>query len=115
MSYLKPAAKAVLLGALSFGLAAGIGATDLPSSYVFALLLSVALCPALLGFIGGRWLALGAVGTLVGINFLPVVVALDARFHLGQPVGFSWLLVSVAFAWAGWRLGRRTHPAAHPE
>jgi len=58
-----------------------------------------------------RWLRLGAAATLAGIDFLPVAVALDARFHLGQPVGFGWLTVSIAVAWAGWRLGRRGAPA----
>lgn len=110
MSSIKFAAKLVLLAALSFGAAAAVGATGLQGSYAFALVVSVALCPALLGFIGGKWLRLGAAATLVGINFLPVVMALDARFHLGHPAGFGWLLASFAFAWAGWRLGRR--PAA---
>jgi len=107
--WLKTAAKTVLLGALAFGLAAGVGATDLPKSYFFALLLSVALCPGLLGFAGAR-LSLGALPTLIGINFLPVVMALDQRFHLGQPTSFGWLLGSFVFAWAGWRLGKRSLP-----
>ena len=100
-----------LLGALAFALAAGIGATAVPDSYILALILSVALCPALLGFIGGRWLALGATATLAGINLIPVLMALDQRFHLGEPTGFGWLLLSFVFAWGGWRLGRRAPPA----
>ena len=103
----------LLLGALAFGLAAGIGATDLPNSYVFALLFSVALCPGLLGFAGAR-LALGPAATLVGINFLPVLMALDQRFHLGQPTNFGWLVASFAFAWGGWRLGRWAGPPKAP-
>ena len=110
MSWVKAAAKTVLLGALAFGVAAGFGATDLPNSYILAFLVSVALCPALLGFIGGKWLRLGAATTLLGINFLPVVMALDARFHLGAPTGFGWLLTSFIFAWTGWRLGRGIPP-----
>jgi hypothetical protein len=110
MALLKSAAKAILLGAIAFGLALGIGATSLPDSYVLSLAVSVALCPALLGFIGSRWLRLGAAGTLLGINFLPVLNDLDQRFHLGQPVNFIWLLASIAFAWGGWRLGRRPPP-----
>ena len=108
------AAKVALLGALAFGLAAGVGATDAPNSYLLALSVSVVLCPALLGFIGGRWLSLGAAATLVGINFLPVLTALDQRFRLGEPAPFGWLLISFVFAWAGWRLGRRAAPAAAP-
>ena len=115
MSRLKSAAKIVLLGALAFGLAAGIGATSLPDSYLLSLLFSVALCPGILGFIGAR-LSLRAPATLIGINFLPVLMALDQRFHLGRPTDFGWLLVSFVFAWAGWRLGRRAPPpSAHPE
>jgi hypothetical protein len=106
MNRLKIAAKTVLLAALSFAAAAGVGATSLPNSYALSLLVSVALFPAFLGFLGGKWLRLGAAATLVGINFLPVVMALDARFHLGEPAGFGWLLASIAVAWAGWRLGR---------
>ena len=107
MARLKTAAKIVLLGALAFGLAAGVGATDLPNSYALALLVSVALCPALLGFIGARGLSLGPAATLAGINLLPVLVALDQRFHLGEPTNVGWLLASFVFAWAGWRLGRK--------
>ena len=107
MVRLKTAAKAILLAALSFGLAAGIGATALSNSYVLALLFSVAACPALLGFIGARGLSLGAAATLAGINLLPVLVALDSRFHLGEPTNFGWLLASFVFAWAGWALGRK--------
>jgi hypothetical protein len=107
MSRLAAAAKVLLLGALAFGLAAAVGATSLPDSYVLALIVSVALCPALLGFTGGRWLKLGQVGTLFGINFLPVLMALDQQFHLGVPTNFGWLIASIAFAWGGWRLGRR--------
>jgi hypothetical protein len=110
MSRLISAAKIVLLGALAFALAAGVGATSIPDSYVLALVLSVALCPALLGFIGGRWLALGAAGTLFGINLIPVLMALDQRFHLGEPTGFGWLMASFVFAWAGWRLGKWSLP-----
>jgi hypothetical protein len=55
-------------------------------------------------------LSLGALPTLIGINFLPVVMALDQRFHLGQPTSFGWLLGSFVFAWAGWRLGKRSLP-----
>lgn len=97
----------VLLAALSFGAAAGVGATGVQGSYAFAILVSVILCPALLGITGARWLRLGAASTLLGINFLPLVMAVDARFHLGEPVDFWWLLASFAFAWAGWRMGRR--------
>jgi hypothetical protein len=111
MSLLKSAAKLVLLGALAFGLAAAVGATSLPDSYLPALAVSVALCPGLLGFIGGRFLSLGPTATLTGINLLPVLMALDQRFHLGQPTGFGWLLGSFVFAWAGWRLGRRATAA----
>ena len=114
MSWVQAAAKTVLLGALAFGLAAGFGATDLPNSYAVALGFSVVLSPALLGFLGGRWLRLGATGTLVGINLLPVVMALDSRFHLGEPVGFGWLGATFVFAWAGWWLGRRTLPPEAP-
>jgi hypothetical protein len=110
MSRLKAAAKVVLLGVLAFALAAGAGATNAPDSYALALFLSVALCPAVLGFIGGRPLALGAAATLVGINLLPVLMALDQRFHLGEPTGFGWLLGSFVFAWAGWRLGKWSLP-----
>jgi hypothetical protein len=97
----------ILLAALAFGLAAGVGVTELADSYVLALLVSVALCPALLGHVGGRWLSLGAAQTLIAINFLPVLVALDQRFHLGEPTDVGWLVVSFVFAWAGWRFGRR--------
>jgi len=107
MSRLKVAGKTVLLGALSFAVAAAVGVTRLPDSYVLSLLASVVLCPVLLGFVGGKALGLGAAATLIGIDFLPVVMALDARFHLGEPGGFGWLAVSVGFAWLGWRLGRR--------
>ena len=113
MSRLRTTAKIVLLGALAFALAAGIGATDLPNSYLFALLFSVALCPGLLGYAGAR-LSLGPIATLFGINFLPVLMALAQRFHLGQPANFGWLLASFVFAWAGWRLGRRAAPAEAP-
>ena len=106
MSRLASAARIALLGALAFGLAAGLGATGLPDSYLLALAVSVVLCPAILGFIGGRWLSLGAAATLVGINFLPVLMALDQRFHLGEPADFRWLLASFVFAWTGWKLGR---------
>jgi hypothetical protein len=114
VSWLKSAAKTVLLGALAFGLAAGVGATSLPDSYLLSLAVSVAACPSLLGFIGGRWLSLGAAATLLGINFLPVLMALDQRFHLGLPTGFGWLGASFVFAWAGWRLGRRAAPPEAP-
>jgi hypothetical protein len=110
MSRLKWAAKIVLLGALAFGLAAGIGATALPNSYALSLAVSVALCPALLGFIGARSLSLGAAATLTGINLLPVLMALDQRFHLGEPTGFGWLAASFVFAWAGWKLGKWSRP-----
>ena len=111
MPRLRSAAKVLLLGALAFGLAAAVGATSVADSYLLALILSVALCPALLGFIGGRWLALGAAATLVGINALPLLMALDQRFHLGEPTGFGWLLLSFVFSWAGWKLGARAAPA----
>src|SRR5665213_1526148 len=107
MSRLRSTAKVVLLGALAFILAAGVGATDLPDSYLLALAVSVVLCPALLGFVGARGLRLGAAATLIGINFLPVLVTLDERFRFGQPAPFGWLLASFLPAWAGWRLGRR--------
>ncbi|HEX4047333.1 MAG TPA: hypothetical protein VH309_05840 [Elusimicrobiota bacterium] len=94
-------------------MAAAIGATPLPGSYALSLLFSVVLCPALLGLVGGRWLRLGPIATLVGINFMPVVMALDQRFHLHAPMGFGWLLASFVFAWGGWRLGRRA-PAEEP-
>ncbi|HXS99918.1 MAG TPA: hypothetical protein VN915_04545 [Elusimicrobiota bacterium] len=106
MSWLKVAGRTVLLGALSFALAAAVGATNLPDFYALSVVVSVILCPALLGFIGGRGLKLSPAATLLGINFLPVVMALDARFHLGEPGGFGWLLASFLFAFAGWRLGR---------
>jgi len=107
---LKTAAKIVLLGALALGLAAGVGATSMPDSYILSFAVSVALCPALLGFIGSRWLSLGAAATLIGINFLPVLMALDQRFHLKEPTDFGWLLTSFIFAWGGWKLGRRSLP-----
>lgn len=107
MRWILTAAKTVLLAAIAFAVAAVVGATGLQESYTLALPVSVVLCPMLLGFIGGRWLQLGPIATLVGIDFLPIVMALDARFHLGEPVGFGWLALSVVFAWLGWRLGRR--------
>lgn len=107
MTFLKTAAKTILLGALAFALAALVGQTSLPTSFALSLAVSVALSPALLGFLGGWWLRLGPVATLAGIDFLPVLMALDARFHLGQPTDFGWLLVSFVFAGAGWFLGRR--------
>jgi hypothetical protein len=91
---------------MAFGVAAGVGATGIQDSYLLALFVSVVLCPSIFGFIGGKWLRLGATTTLLGINLLPVVMALDARFHLGEPTGFGWLLTSCVFAWSGWRLGR---------
>ncbi len=106
MSWLKTAAKTVGLGALAFLLALGVGATSIPNTFVLALLVSVGLCPLLLGFVGARVLALGPAATLVGINFLPVLNALDQRFHLQEPARFDWLLISMGVAWAGWRLGR---------
>lgn len=107
MPWLRTVAKTVILAGLAFLLAFLVGLTPAQDSYGLALAVSVALCPALLGVIGGRWLQLGPIATLVGIDLLPVVMALDARFHLGEPVGFGWLAASAAFAWLGWRLGRR--------
>jgi hypothetical protein len=106
MSRLKTAAKTVGLGALAFVLAMGVGATGIPNTFVLALIVSVGLCPLLLGFVGARGLGLGPVATLVGINFLPVLMALDQRFHLQEPARFDWLLISMGVAWVGWRLGR---------
>jgi hypothetical protein len=108
MSRLKTAGKTLLLGLFSFAVAAIVGLTPIPSLYFLALLVSVILCPALLGFVSGGWLGLGPAATLLGINFLPVVFAIDSRFHLGEPAGFGWLAASVAFSWIGWRLSR--HP-----
>lgn len=99
-------AKIILLAGLAFLTAYLVGLTPIQESYALALIVSVVLCPGLLGFFGGKVLGLGAAATLVAIDFLPVVMALDARFHLGEPAGFGWLAVSVAFAWLGWRLGR---------
>lgn len=107
MLWVKTGAKIVFLAGLAFLTAFLVGLTPIQESYALALLVSVVLCPALLGVIGGKVLRLGAAATLVGINFLPVVMALDARFHLGEPAGFGWLAVSAVFAGAGWRLGRR--------
>ena len=33
--------------------------------------------------------------------------ALDDMFRLGDPVQIRWLIVSILFAWAGWRIGRQ--------
>ncbi|MFI5360810.1 MAG: hypothetical protein ACHQ49_02475 [Elusimicrobiota bacterium] len=112
MPRLPAPAKIVLLALLAFALAAGVGATSVPDSYVLALLVSVGACPALLGFVGGRWLSLGAAGTLVAIDGLPFLMALDQRLHLHQPAGFGWLALSLLPAWAGWRVGCK---AAAPE
>jgi hypothetical protein len=106
MSWLAKAFKTVLLGALAFALAFVVGLTSVPNSYALALAVSVLLCPLALGFLGARWLLLGPIATLVGINFLPVLMALDARFHLGEPARFGWLTVSAVVSAAGWRLGR---------
>jgi hypothetical protein len=103
---LKTAAKTVFLAGLAFLLAYLVGLTPIPDSYALALAVSVALCPAALGLIGGKWLKLGPVATLAGIESIPIVMALDSRLHLGEPAGFGWLAISSAFAWAGWRLGR---------
>ena len=96
----------VVLAGLAFLLAYLIGLTPIQESYGLALVVSVALSPALLGFLGGRGLRLGAIATVAGIEFLPVVMALDARFHLGETTGFGWLALSFVFAGLGWRLGR---------
>src|ERR1035437_109593 len=115
MSRLQTAAKTVCLGALAFVLALGVGATDIPNTFVLALTVSVGLCPLLLGFVGARALRLGPVATLVGINFLPVLMALDQRFHLQEPARFDCLLISRGGAGAGWRRGRgKPRRAAHP-
>ena len=106
MLWLKTGAKIALLAALAFLLAFLVGLTPIPDSYVLALLVSVALCPVLLGFVGGKLLKLGPGATLAGIEAIPVVMALDSWLHLGQPAGFVWLALSAAFAWGGWRLGR---------
>ena len=106
MLWLKTGAKIVLLAALAFLLAFLVGLTPVPDSYALALAVSVVLCPALLGFIGGKWLKLGPVATLAGIEAVPVVMALDSWLHLGQPAGFVWLALSAVFAWGGWRLSR---------
>ena len=106
MSWLKTGSKTVLLGALAFALAFGVGLTGVPGSYALSLAVSVVLCPLALGFLGARWLGLNLAATLVGIDFLPVLMALDERFHLGRPARLGWLLISMAVSAAGWRLGR---------
>lgn len=106
MPWLKAGMKTVLLGAIAFALALGVSRTPAPGSYVLALAVSVALCPLALGLLGARVLRLGPAGTLIGAYFLPVLTALDARFHLGRPEPFGWLLASAAVTALGWRLGR---------
>ena len=110
MSWLTKGLKAVLLGAISFALAFGVGLTRVPDSYALALAVSVVLCPLLLGFLGARWLRLGPAATLAGIYFLPVLMAIDARYHLGEPSRFDWLLITIAVSAAGWRAGRGAPP-----
>jgi hypothetical protein len=118
VAWLKTGSKTVLLGALAFALAFVVGLTAVPGSYVLALAVSVLLCPLLLGFLGARWLLLGPAATLAGIYFLPVLMAVDARFHLGEPARVDWLLLSMAVSAAGWRLGRvrpRRRDAREPD
>jgi hypothetical protein len=118
MSWLAKGLKTVLLGALAFALAFAVGRTGVPDSYALALAVSVALCPLLLGFLAARWLKLGPAATLIGIFLLPILVALDARYHLGEPARFDWLLISAAVSAAGWRLGRFAtdrHDARKPD
>lgn len=106
MIRLKLAGKIIALNVLAFFLALIVGHTPVAQSYLPAVLVSVILCPLALGFAGSRFLKLGAVATLAGINLLPVLSALDDLFRLGDPVQLRWLIASIAFAWGGWRLGR---------
>ncbi|MDE2143165.1 MAG: hypothetical protein KGJ84_12220 [Elusimicrobia bacterium] len=106
MARLKIAGKIVTLILLSFLAALIVGRTPIPQSYALAVLVSVIACPLLLGITGARLLQLGPVPTMVGINLIPVLSALDDLFRLGDPVQLRWLVASILFAWAGWRLGR---------
>jgi hypothetical protein len=110
MSRAKTVLSTVLLGAIAFALALAAGLTGIPGSYLLSVAVSVVLCPLLLGWLGARWLRLGPAAALIGINFLPVAMALDARFHLGEATGFGWLLAAIAVSGLGWRLGRVTPP-----
>ena len=103
---LKTAGKIVLLTFAAFVLAFAVGLTPVSKSYALAVMVSVILCPLALGYFGGRVLALGPVAAVVGINLLPVVSALDDAYRLGDPVQVRWLIASLLFSWAGWRLGR---------
>lgn len=107
MARLKTAGKIALLAFLAFALALVVGLTPVARSYPLAVMVSVVFCPIAAGYIGGHFLALGAAATLLGINGLPVVSALDDALRLGDPVQARWLIASVLFSWAGWRLGRR--------
>ena len=106
MARLKIAGKIVLLGFAAFVLALAVGLTPVAKSYALAVMVSVILCPLVLGFFGGRVLSLGPVAAVVGINLLPVVSALDDALRLGDPVQARWLIAALLFSWAGWRLGR---------
>lgn len=106
MPYLKLAGKILLLALLAFLLALLAADTPVARSYALAVLLSVVACPMVLGFAGARFLKLGWAAALAGVNAVPVLSALDDLFRLGDPVQFRWLIASLLFTWAGWRLGR---------
>ncbi|MFI5346271.1 MAG: hypothetical protein ACHQ51_07850 [Elusimicrobiota bacterium] len=106
MPWLKIAGKIVALNVLAFVLALIVGHTPVAQSYVLAVFVSVIFCPLGLGFVGARFLRLGPVATLAGINLVPVISALDDMFRLGDPVQIRWLIAAILFTWAGWRLGR---------
>jgi hypothetical protein len=106
MVWVKIAGKIVALNVVAFVSALIVGYTPVVQSYLSAVLISVLLCPLALGFFGARILKLGPIATLAGINLIPVLSALDDLFRLGDPVQLRWLIASILFAWAGWRLGR---------
>jgi hypothetical protein len=115
VSRLKIAGKIVLLNILAFVLAFIVGCTPVVHSYALAAFVSVIFCPLALGFTGARVLKLGPIATLIGVSAVPVVSALDDIFRLGDPVQIRWLIASILFAWAGWRLGRVKAGSEVPE
>ena len=115
MPWLKIAGKIVALNVLAFVSALLVSYTPVAQSYLLAVLISVLLCPLALGFVGARFLKLGSFATLAGINLIPILSALDDLFRLGDPVQIRWLVASILFAWAGWRLGRIKPPIEVPE